>query len=40
MPIGVNFMGKAFHELDVFNVSAALEEVLEYKNQVAKVGGQ
>lgn len=40
MPIGVNFMGKAFHELDVFNVASALEEVLPCKNQVAKVGGK
>ena len=39
MPIGINLMGKAFHEIDVFNVASALEEALGFKNQVAKVGG-
>ena len=39
MPIGVNFMGKSFCEIDVFNVASALEEVLGFKNQVAEVGG-
>ena len=39
MPIGINLMGKAFHELDVFNVASALEQLLGLKNQVAKVGG-
>lgn len=40
MPLGVNLMGKPFHEQDVFNVASALEEKLGYANQVAKVGGR
>ncbi len=40
MPLGINLMGKAFHEQDVFNVASALEEKLGYANQVAKVGGR
>lgn len=39
MPLGVNIMGKAFCEQDVFNVASALEEKLGFINQVAKVGG-
>lgn len=38
MPVGVNIMGKAFDEQGVFNISAGLEALMPYKNQIGKAG--
>lgn len=40
MPIGINVTGRAFEEQTVLNISAGIEKVLGYKNQIAKVGGK
>lgn len=36
MPIAVNFMGRLFEEQTVLNVSYALENILEFKNQFSR----
>lgn len=38
MPIAVNFMGRLFEEQTVFNVSYALENALNFKNQYKREG--
>lgn len=38
MPVAVNITGRIFEEQEVLNVSAGIEEILEYKNLIAKVG--
>ena len=38
MPIGVNFMGRAFEEQEVLNMAYALESKLSFKNMIAKGG--
>lgn len=36
MPIGINVTGRAFDEQKVFNISLGIENVLGYKNMIAK----
>ena len=36
MPVGLNITGKCYDDINVLNIALALEEKMDYKNQIAK----